>query len=132
MVSTRVGYDTIVWFFHYRRTNTLATCHKNFILRNYMPKVYIYGDEWYPVYSAVDDGNTVSNFTFDVDQETLDRWSEAAKIFSKAQSEMSQLVWERERYLELRYEEIRRRRKEIEDEELYDPITGRLRGNVGI
>jgi len=97
-----------------------------------MPKVYIYGDEWYPVYSAVDDGNTVSNFTFDVDQETLDRWSEAAKIFSKAQSEMSQLVWERERYLELRYEEIRRRRKEIEDEELYDPITGRLRGNVGI
>ncbi len=97
-----------------------------------MPKVYIYGDEWYPVYTAVDNGNIDEEFVFDVDQETLDRWDHAASLFCQAQREMSELHWKAEQAAQEKFDEIRRRQKEIEDEERYDPITGRLRGNVGI
>jgi hypothetical protein len=77
--------------------------------RNNMPAVYIYGDEWYPVYSAVLDGNVEGDYIFDVDQETLDRWSTANEAFDIAQSEMYALMSDRNKEINNKDREIVKR-----------------------
>lgn len=56
-------------------------------------KVGIDSDELYPVYFVLTDPSyDDSNYTYDVDIDTLDRWAYAEAKFTEAQNEMSAFV----------------------------------------
>lgn len=56
-------------------------------------KVRIWGDEWYPVYFCHEqDEDDTYHPEFEVDEETLTRWREAAAAFGEAQAQMRELV----------------------------------------
>jgi len=52
-----------------------------------MPKVRIYEDEWYPVYT-VDESHRYLDHEIEVDEKTLKRWDRVTNQFIKIQEEM--------------------------------------------
>lgn len=61
--------------------------------------VYLWDDEWYPVYSVDDDGTSVRHFAskVGVPREQYDRWRAADEAFNAAQKEMTEAFWKGER-----------------------------------
>lgn len=75
---------------------------------------------WYPAEELDEDEIDES---FDIDAKTIARWNKVREAFEKMMNEIGDIQSNREN----KHNKAKRKKIEDEDDDLYDPITGRLK-----